>query len=54
MEIGYYDPNEQAIYSYQTKDKIRNVEKEEEREWIINNCRVGVSMDDFIHDEDEE
>lgn len=51
MEIGYYDPNECAIFSYTTKDKIRNVEKEEEKEWIINNCRVGVSMDDIIQEE---
>lgn len=46
VQDGYYDPNEQAIFTYDTKDKIRNVETEEEREWIVNNCRVGIIMDE--------
>jgi hypothetical protein len=47
MEEGFYDPKEEAIFSYgEDREKIRNVESEEEREWIVNNCRVGITMDE--------
>jgi hypothetical protein len=53
MEEGYYDPNEQALFSYETRDKIRNVASEEEREWIVSNCRVGTHLDDAVPTVDE-
>jgi hypothetical protein len=53
LEEGYYDPKEQAVFSYQSGDKIRNVESEEEREWIVSNCREGINLDEGVRTGDQ-
>ncbi|CAE7578544.1 morn5 [Symbiodinium microadriaticum] len=40
VHTGYYDPEEDAVMSYATGDKLRDVD-EAEKEWILTNCRKG-------------
>jgi hypothetical protein len=41
LQTGYYDPKEDAVMSYATGDRLRNVDNAE-REWILANCRKGM------------